>query len=379
MPGLRLLQGPDGGGEERRGERLSKIRIAVDAMGSAGAPRVEVDGVLAALASGSLDVVLVGDEPRLRQALGAAGPAAPLERIQIRHAPDTVGMDEAPAIAFRHKKASSLRVCFDLAKSGEVDAVVSAGNSGALMAGALIVLGRIGAVERPAIATTFPTGSGQCALLDMGANVDLRPSVLAQFAVLGATYARLRHRKPRPRVGILSNGTEEQKGTVLTREAYKLLSRTSSKGATAEFDFLGYVEGRDIFKGTADVVVTDGFTGNVLLKGCDGLVEWISEAVKDEVVRGSLAEKLGAWLMRPALRRFRQRSDYAETGGAPLIGVDGVVIVCHGGSDARAIKNAVISASEYAKLELRKEIARSMALHGYLWADGEAAPAAEER
>lgn len=347
-------------------------------MGSDGAPRVEVDGVLSAVAASGLDVVLVGEEPRLRQALEAAGPGAPLGRIQIRHAPDTVGMDEAPAIAFRHKKASSLRVCFDLAKSGEVDAVVSAGNSGALMAGALIVLGRIGTVERPAIATTFPTRAGQCALLDMGANVDLKPSVLAQFAVLGATYARLQHKKARPRVGILSNGTEEQKGTVLTREAYKLLSRASAKGAFSEFDFLGYVEGRDIFKGTADVVVTDGFTGNVLLKGCEGLVEWIEEAVRDEVMHGSLIEKLGAWLMRPALRRFKHRSDYAETGGAPLIGVDGVVVVCHGGSDARAIKNAVVTAGEYAKIDLRSEIKRSIGLHNYLWSESEPVSAEEK-
>jgi phosphate acyltransferase len=341
-------------------------------MGSEGAPRIEVDGVLSAVAASGLDVVLVGDEPRLRQALGESGPGAPLERIQIRHAPDTVGMDEAPAIAFRHKKASSLRVCFDLAKAGEVDAVVSAGNSGALMAGALIVLGRLAHVERPAIATTFPTRTGECVLLDMGANVDLRPTALAQFGVLGATYARLRHKKPRPRVGILSNGTEEQKGTVLTREAVKLLARAPSD-ASSEFEFLGYVEGRDIFKGTADVVVTDGFTGNVLLKGCEGLVEWIVEAVRDEVVRGSFIEKLGAWLMRPALRRFKHRTDYAETGGAPLIGVDGVVIVCHGGSDARAIRNAVLTAGEYAQLDFRAEIKRSMEAHASLWSDATAA------
>ena len=240
------------------------------------------------------------------------------------------------------------------------------------------VLGRLGQVERPAIATTFPTQTGQCVLLDMGANVDLRPSALAQFGVLGATYARLQHKKPRPRVGILSNGTEEQKGTVLTREAAKLLGRKSSAGeGPDEFEFLGYVEGRDIFKGTADVVVTDGFTGNVLLKGCEGLVEWIGEAVKEEVVRGSIIEKLGAWLMRPALRRFKHRTDYAETGGAPLIGVDGVVIVCHGGSDARAIRNAVLTAGEYAKIDLRAEIKRSMEAHAFLWADV-IAPASEE-
>lgn len=346
-------------------------------MGSEGAPRVEVDGVLSAVASSGLDVVLVGDEPRLRQVLGESGPGAPFERIQIRHAPDTVGMDEAPAIAFRHKKASSLRVCFDMAKAGEVDAVVSAGNSGALMAGALIVLGRIGAVERPAIAATFPTRTGQCVLLDMGANVDLRPSVLAQFAVLGSTFSRLQHKKPRPRVGILSNGTEEQKGTVVTREAFKLLNRMTAGKADSEFEFLGYVEGRDIFKGTADVVVTDGFTGNVLLKGCEGLVEWISEAMREEVMRGNFIEKLGAWLMKPALRRFRHRSDYAETGGAPLVGVDGVVIVCHGGSDARAIRNAVLTAGEHATIDLRSEIRRAMSAHEFLWSESNPAVSGE--
>jgi glycerol-3-phosphate acyltransferase PlsX len=214
-------------------------------------------------------------------------------------------------------------------------------------------------------------------LLDMGANVDLRPSALAQFGVLGATYTRLQHKKARPRVGILSNGTEEQKGTVLTREAARLLGRVTTGENPSEFEFLGYVEGRDIFKGTADVVITDGFTGNVLLKGCEGLVEWIGEAVKEEVMRGSILEKLGAWLMRPALRRFKHRTDYAETGGAPLIGIDGVVIVCHGGSDARAIKNAVLTAGEYATIDLRAEIKRSMDAHAYLWSDA-APPAPEE-
>ena len=276
-------------------------------------------------------------------------------------------MDEAPAIAFRHKKASSLRVCFDLAKAGEVDAVVSAGNSGALMAGALIVLGRIGAVERPAIATTFPTRTGQCALLDMGANVDLRPSVLAQFAVLGSTYARLQHKKARPRVGILSNGTEEQKerrsrGTLLSCSAAftpATLAPNSSSSATSRDATFSRAR-RMWWSPTASPATS--------AQGLEGMVEWITGAVKEEVMRGSIMEKLGAWLMRPALRRFKHRSDYAETGGAPLIGIDGVVIVCHGGSDARAIKNAVLTAGEYAKIDLRSEIERSMSAHTFLWA-----------
>ena len=352
----------------------ARVRVAVDAMGAEGAPRVEVEGALSALTSPTTDVVLVGDEPRVRRVLDEIGAGVPAGRIQVRHAAETVGMDESPAVAFRQKKASSMRVCFELAQQGEVDAVVSAGNSGALMAGALLVLGRIAEVERPAIVTTFPTQTGQCALLDMGANVDVRPSVLAQFSVLGSGYARLLHGKARPRVGLLSNGAEGHKGTALTREAHQMLARAGTSGRPAGFDYLGYVEGRDIFRGHADVVVTDGFTGNVLLKSCEGLVEWLTQAIREEVMRGSVLEKLGALLMRPALRRFRRRSDYAETGGAPLVGVDGVVLICHGSSDARAIKNGVLAARELVRAHLRQEMARAVAEHAYLW--HEDAPAA---
>jgi glycerol-3-phosphate acyltransferase PlsX len=345
-----------------------RVRIAVDAMGSDSAPLVEVQGALAAAAGGELDVVLVGDEARLRPVLDEAGPAALSGRVQIRHAPEVVGMDEAPVIAFKHKKASSMRVCFDLAKAGEVDAVVSAGNSGALMAGALFVLGRIEGLDRPAILTSLPTMGDPCVMLDMGANVDPRPGMLAQFAVIGATYARLVHGKPRPRVGLLSNGAEEHKGTALTREAHLLLTRQGpGSGQHPGFDYLGYVEGRDIFRGQMDVVVTDGFTGNVVLKSCEGLVDWLIQTVKDEVGRSGCLTRLGAGLMRPALRRFRGRTDYAETGGAPLVGVDGVVLICHGASDARAIKNAVASAARFARVSLRRELSCAVSEHSYVW------------
>jgi glycerol-3-phosphate acyltransferase PlsX len=223
----------------------------------------------------------------------------------------------------KQKKQSSMRICFDLAKTGEVDAVVSAGNSGAMMACGLFVLGRLQGVERPAILTTFPTRTGQCALLDMGANVDPRPTVLAQFAVLGSVFARLSHKKGRPKVGLLSNGSEDWKGTALTRGAHQLLSRALTEGGRVEFDYKGYVEGRDIFRGELDVIVTDGFTGNVLLKGLEGLAEAVVQMMREEVKRGPWYEKLGAYLMHPALRRFRRRTDYAETGGAPLVGVEG--------------------------------------------------------
>src|SRR4051812_36466257 len=221
-------------------------RIAVDAMGSDAAPRVEVEGVVAAVRARGIDVVLVGDEVRLRaelKALGAEG-----ARISVRHAPDVITMHDAPSMAVKQKKKSSMRVCFDLVKAGEADAVISAGNSGAMMACGLFVLGRLPGVERPAIVTTFPTRAGECALLDMGANVDPKPAVLAQFGVLGSVYARLLHGKARPKVGLLSNGSEEHKGTPLTREAHQILSRVTG-ASDAGFSFVGYVEGRDIFKG----------------------------------------------------------------------------------------------------------------------------------
>jgi phosphate acyltransferase len=343
------------------------VRIAVDAMGADAAPRVEVEGVAAAVSETDLEVILVGDEPRLRTLVDGLGPGPGRDRISVRHAPEVIGMNDPASIAVKQKKQSSMRICFDLAKTGDVDAIVSAGNSGAMMACGLFVLGRLEGVERPAIVTTFPTRTGQCALLDMGANVDPRPTVLAQFAVLGSVYARLLHRKTRPRVGLLSNGAEEHMGTALTRGAHHLLERAATPLPRAEFDYLGYVEGRDIFKGGADVVVTDGFTGNVLLKGLEGLAEAVFQMVREEVMRGSWAEKLGAYLMRPALRRFRRRTDYAETGGAPLLGVEGVALICHGGSDAKAIKNAVLVARDFAQVEFRQELTKAVAAHAFLW------------
>jgi glycerol-3-phosphate acyltransferase PlsX len=347
------------------------VRIAVDAMGADAAPRVEVEGALSAVREADLEVVLVGDEARVRPALAQAARGAEPGSVRLQHAPEVIAMDDSPAMAVKHKKRSSMRICFDLAKAGEVDALVSAGNSGAMMACGLFVLGRSPGVERPGIVTTFPTTKGQCALLDMGANVDPRPSVLAQFAVLGSVYARLHHGKARPRVGLLSNGAEEHKGTALTREAHHLLCRARGGGGAprAEFDYLGYVEGRDIFRGEVDVIVTDGFTGNVLLKGLEGLAEAVFHMMGEEVRQGGPLEKLGALLMRPAFRRFKRRTDYAETGGAPLLGVEGVALICHGGSDSRAIKNAILVARQFAQLRLAQELRQAVGAHAFLWAE----------
>ena len=338
-------------------------RIAVDAMGADASPRVEVEGVVAAVRERGIAVVLVGDEPRLRAELKTLG--AEREKIDVLHSPEVITMHDAPSMAVKQKKKSSMRMCFDLVKTGEADAVVSAGNSGAMMACGLFVLGRLPGVERPAIVTTFPTKAGECALLDMGANVDPKPAVLAQFGVLGAVYARLLHGKERPKVGLLSNGSEEHKGTALTREAHALLSRASS--GQAAFSYIGYVEGRDIFKGEVDVVVTDGFTGNVVLKSVEGAAEAIMSMVREEVMRSGIIAKVGAALMTSALRRLKRRTDYAEHGGAPLLGVEGVALICHGGSSATALKNAVYVADRFAQIGLGHELTAAIGKHGFLW------------
>jgi glycerol-3-phosphate acyltransferase PlsX len=345
-------------------------RIAVDAMGADASPRVEVEGVVTAVRERGTAVVLVGDEPRVRAELKALG--AEREKIDVLHAPEVITMHDAPSMAVKQKKKSSMRMCFDLVKAGQADAVVSAGNSGAMMACGLFVLGRLPGVERPAIVTTFPTRAGECALLDMGANVDPKPAVLAQFAVLGAVYARLLHGKPRPKVGLLSNGSEDHKGTALTRDAHALLSRAVGPGADSAFTYVGNVEGRDIFNGEVDVVVTDGFTGNVVLKTVEGAAEVIMSMVREEVTRSGLLAKLGATLMTTALRRLKRRTDYAEHGGAPLLGVDGVALICHGGSSATALKNAVYVADRFAQIGLGHELTDAIGRHAFIWDAGSA-------
>ena len=360
-------------------------RIAVDAMGADGAPRVEVEGVISAVRSEQTFVILVGDERRLRHELeeqGAAGHA----NIEVRHAPEVITMDDPPSMAVKQKKKSSMRICFDLVKAGEADAAVSAGNSGAMMACGLFVLGRLPGVERPAIVTTFPTKLGECALLDMGANVDPKPAVMAQWAVLGAVYARLLHGKARPRVGLLSNGSEEHKGTQLTRGTHQLLARSHNLNRPTapmawqsgdvpgpagdiegDFQYVGCIEGRDVFRGEIDVVVTDGFTGNVVLKSVEGAAEVIMSMVREEIERAGPLARLGAALMLKPLRRLKRRTDYAEYGGAPLLGVNGVALICHGGSNARAIKNAIRVAGDFARSRLGDESTAAVARNAFLW------------
>lgn len=271
-------------------------------------------------------------------------------------------MSDAPGQAMKTKKDASMRVCFELCRRGEAAAVVSAGNSGAMMAGSLLILRRLPGVERPAIVALAPTREGShCVVLDVGANLEVKPSTLAQFAVLGATYARQILDRPRPRVAVLANGEEASKGTELTREAYRLL-RVAAADPRAEFVFAGYAEGRDFFSGQQDVIVTDGFTGNLCLKTFEGATHLIFDLLRAEVDRLARA-KIGAALMRPAFRALRRRLEPDEHGGLPLLGVDGVVIIGHGRSTAKAIKNAIFTADRYREAGLARAVAESVARH----------------
>ena len=250
-------------------------------------------------------------------------------------------------------RASSLRLAIDRVQAGGAAALVSAGPSGAVLAHALFVLGRSPGVERPALVTVFPTTAGPLTLCDVGANVEPRPSMLAQFGVLGAAYDRVVHGRARPRVGLLANGTEPGKGTELTRAAAPLLAAAAARG---DFHFVGYVEGSGIWDGAVDVVATDGFTGNVVLKACEGVATALFGLVRQRLTATPVA-KLGGALVAPALRDLGRRIDFAETGGALLAGVDGVVVIAHGRSDTTAMKNAVLMAARFARAELSTKIA----------------------
>ena len=296
------------------------------------------------------EVVLVGDEQRLRALVAKEGR---LPNLTVRHASEVVEMGDHASASIRRKKDSSLRVCFELIKRGEVAGMASAGHSGAVMAGALLVLGRIRGVERPAFAALFPAlkGGGRCLLLDAGANVDCKPTHLAQFAVMGEAYVRKLLGVARPRVAVLSNGEEDSKGTQLTRDALALLRKS-------DLDFQGYAEGKDIFSGDLEVVVTDGFTGNIVLKTSEGAAMGVTALLRNAVEKSGLSEKLGALLLTPTFKALKKMVDYAEYGGAPLLGVNGVGIVAHGRSNPKAVKNALRACLQTAEVQLSQEIAR---------------------
>jgi len=341
--------------------------IAVDAMGGDRAPRSEVAGAVAAIRQAPIKVILCGDRDRIEQELVRCE-AAEAEHFEIRHASQVVTMDDAPGQAFRHKKDSSLRVAMNLVKDGDAAAVVSAGNSGAILAHSLFVLRRLSDVDRPGIVTVFPTPSGRpLVLCDMGANVEVRPTMLAQFGILGAHYNRIVHKneRERPRVGLLSNGTEASKGTELTRAAHRLLSSAAADD-DAQFEFAGYVEGSEIFRGTVDVVATDGFTGNIVLKVTEGVSEAVLEMVKANL-ESSTRAKLGAKLVEPALAEVVRNVHPSAFGGALLVGVRGIVMICHGKSEPTAVANAIVESDRFASAGLIQSLAAAIERHHSLW------------
>ncbi len=328
------------------------MQIALDAMAGDNGPEELIAGALLATEEADLRVSLVGDEVLLQKHLDILAPNSDrADAIKIVHASQVIEMGENPVNAIRKKKDSSVMVAFDLVKQGEADAVVSAGNSGATMAAGVRNLGRLKGVLRPGIASLFPTQKKPVILMDIGANVDCRPQHLYQFAVMASAYARVRDIS-RPTVGLLSIGEETGKGNSLVKESYPLLENSS-------LNFIGNVEGRDVFQGDVDVIVCDGFVGNICLKISEGLADAMMRMLKDEIVK-SIPAKVGYLLARPAFKAFKKRVDYAEYGGAPLLGINGTGLICHGKSNSHAMKNAIIGASKMVKLNINQDIMQSL-------------------
>ena len=334
-------------------QRTEVVRVALDAMGGDRGPEVNVEGAVTAARQHGATVILVGVEDELQRYLRPHDTRG--LPLTVRHAPEVVEMGESPMAALRRKKHSSIRIGLELVKRGEADAFVSAGNTGAVMATALVVLGPLPGVERPAIAVVVPTLTGRAVLLDVGANVDCKARHLVQFAIMGNVYARDFLGLPRPRVGLLSIGEEESKGNELTREAFKELEDEGS------LNFIGNVEGRDVFNGTSDVIVCDGFAGNVALKISESVLETMFHLLREEIGK-DLRGRAGSLLLLPAFKRFKRRVDPSEYGGAPLLGVNGVCVISHGRSTGKAIKNAIRAAGECVANKVISHIREGIAL-----------------
>ena len=320
--------------------------IALDAMGGDSAPQSAVEGAFRAATEDGCAILLVGDRARVEHELRKLGDAG--GRIEVVHAEEVVGMDEPAITPIRKKRRSSLRLCAELVKEGRAQAMVTAGNTGAALAVAKMVIGTVAGVDRPALAAVLPNASGKTVLLDVGANVDSKAGHLREFAVMGHFYAQEVLGTLRPRVGLMSVGEEEGKGTDLTREAYRLLQ-------TAGLNFVGNVEGRDVFSGNADVIVCDGFVGNVVLKSAEALAELMRRMLREEITSAP-GGKLGYLMAKGAFERFRQRTDYTEFGGAPMLGINGGCFIGHGRSNAHAIQNAIRRAVEFSNARVDRKI-----------------------
>ena len=329
--------------------------IAVDAMGGDHAPQSEVEGALLAAGEHGVRVLLVGQEDVLRAEL--ARHQTDRLPVEVLAASQVIAMGENPVRALRKKRDSSLHVAARSAQEGRADGVVTAGNTGAAMAIVKTTLGMLPGVDRPALASVFPTKRGTpSVLLDVGANVDCKPQHLQQFAIMGEVYYRVMFGEPRPRVGLLSIGEEASKGNEVVRETHRRLKESS-----LSFDFVGNVEGRDVYTGDVHVVVCDGFIGNVALKISEGLVDALVSMLK-EALGSTLSAKVGSLLSRQAYEDFKKRVDYTESGGVPLLGVKGVCVICHGRSNANAIKNAIRVAADFSSRGINEKIERDLAL-----------------
>lgn len=332
------------------------MKIAIDAMGGDHAPQAVVEGVVIAAKANPAGpgLILVGDEAKIKSELARLN-ASNISNISIVHASQVIEMDEIPVLAIRKKKDSSIMRAASLIKEGKADALVSAGNTGALVAATKIKWRSLPGIERPAIAVVFPSPYGVFVILDVGATPDCKPSYLAQFACMGDAYAKYILNIKNPKVGLLSFGTEEMKGTEVTKEAFKILQNNKHR-----INFIGNVEGSDLFTDKVDVIVCDGFMGNVILKVCESLAGAFQYFVKEALMKNALA-KVGALLMLPTFKKMAKKIHYEEQGGAPLLGVNGICIKSHGRSSAKAIKNAISVAEYMVKQDLNKHIVETAA------------------
>ncbi|MBI3252644.1 MAG: phosphate acyltransferase PlsX [Candidatus Omnitrophica bacterium] len=326
------------------------MRIAVDGMGGDNAPQAIVAGAVDAARAFDCRIVLVGDQNLLRSELEKHR-AAP-KSISVHHAGSFVRMDESAAISIRKKKDASISVCADLAKEGVVDAIVTAGHTGAAVVATTLKLRLLEGIERPGIGILFPTMGTPTFLIDVGANIDTKPIHLYQYAMMGDVYFRYILRKNRPSIGILNIGEEETKGTEYIKEAHQLLNKS-------RLHFIGNVEGRDIFNGSVDIVVCDGFVGNVVLKVSESIADVIGRMLKAQLKKNVMT-MAGALLAKPAFDALRKEVDYAEYGGAPLLGISGNCIISHGSAGPRAIKNAIRVATEFVQYEINQHILEAM-------------------
>ncbi len=329
------------------------MKIAIDAMGGDTAPESAVAGAIRAARELPVELVLVGQQEAVEKSLTSYPRRPP--NLSIVHAPEVIGMDESPVASIRKKRNSSINVGLQLLKDRQVDAFVSAGNTGAVMSAGMLLVGLLPGIERPGIAILLPGVKGDTLLIDVGANIDPKPIHLLQYALMGEAYVRCVLGKARPTVGLLNVGEEETKGTEFMKETYGLLEGSG-------VNFVGNVEGHDIFTGEFDVIVCDGFAGNVALKTAESLAHAINQLLKRSLAMSPIT-RLGAWLARDAFVQLRKEIDYAEHGGAPLLGVDGVAIIAHGASSGKAIKNAIRVAYESVRHELNRNMVDAIHLY----------------